>query len=147
LHSLEAAAPSFGVQSVSTPIHDAVAVERALEGLARGSKRGLFVMPDATTLVHRDLIIKLAARHGIPAVYHQRIFVAHGGLISYGIDTADQFRQAATYIDRILQGAKPSELPVQGPLKFEMAINLKAAKALGLAVPLTLLARADEVIE
>jgi ABC-type uncharacterized transport system substrate-binding protein len=105
------------------------------------------VLPDASTLVHRDLIIARAAQHRLPAVYPFRYFAVSGGLVSYGIDAADTYRQVASYVDRVLRGTKPEELPVQAPTKFELVINLKTAKALGLEVPATLLARADEVIE
>jgi putative tryptophan/tyrosine transport system substrate-binding protein len=108
---------------------------------------GLFVLPDIVTYVHRELIIALAARHRLPAIYPFRYFPAAGGLMSYGADPVDMFRRAAAYIDRILKGEKPADLPVQAPVKYELVINLKTAKALGLEVPPTLLARADEVIE
>jgi putative tryptophan/tyrosine transport system substrate-binding protein len=108
---------------------------------------GLFVLPDIVTYVHRELIIALAARHRLPAIYPFRYFPAAGGLMSYGADPVDVFRRAAAYIDRILKGEKPADLPVQAPVKYELVINLKTAKALGLEVPPTLLARADEVIE
>ena len=108
---------------------------------------GLLLPPDATTILHRDLIIALAARHRLPAVYAARFFVAAGGLMSYGTDQVDMFRQAASYVDRILRGAKPADLPVQAPTKYETTLNLKTAKALGLTVPPGLLVRADEVIE
>jgi putative tryptophan/tyrosine transport system substrate-binding protein len=146
IDTIEAGAPKFGVQSVATPIHDAAAIERSIDRLAREPNGSLFVMPDITTEVHREFIVSLAARYRMPAIYSQRFFVESGGLISYGIDTIDLFRQGATYVDRILRGEKPS-LPVQGPIKFEMAINRKTAKALGIEIPPTLLALADELIE
>jgi putative ABC transport system substrate-binding protein len=114
---------------------------------ARVPKGGLVLPPDPSTIFHRDLIIALAARHRLPAVYSGRHFVAAGGLMSYGIDRIDEFRQAATYVDRILRGANPGELPVQAPTKYETTVNLKTAKALGLTVPPGLLVAADEVIE
>src|SRR5262245_51626949 len=122
-------------------------LESVVAAHARASNGGLIVMPDSFTNVHRTEIISLAARYGLPAVYPRRFFTQAGGLLSYGIDELDNFRRAATYADRILKGAKPSELPVQAPVRFELEINLKTAKALGLTVPPTLLARADEVIE
>ena len=114
---------------------------------ARESGGGLIVMPDASNTVHRAQIVALAAQHNVPAVYYQRVFTASGGLMSYGTDLIDQYRRAAGYVDRILKGETPADLPVQAPTKFELVINLKTAKALGLEVPPTLLARADEVIE
>ena len=127
-------------------VHDASEIERAITAFARSTNGGLIVT-GASAVVHRDLIIMLAARHKLPAIYYSRVFVARGGLLSYGPDRVDQFRRAADYVDRILKGEKPADLPVQAPTKYELAINLKTAKALGLAVPPTLLARADEVIE
>ena len=129
------------------PVHDAVEIEHGIEAFAQKPNGGLIVPPDATTLPNRNLIVALAARFRLPAVYPYRFFVASGGLISYGIAYADVFRRAASYVDRILRGEKPAELPVQIPTKFELAINLKAVKALGLTVPPTLLAIADETIE
>ena len=121
--------------------------ERAIAAFARTPNGGLLLAGSGLAVLHHDLIIKLAARHKLPAVYYERFFVAAGGLISYGADRIDQFRSAAGYVDRILKGEKPADLPVQAPVKYELAINLKTAKALGLDVPATLLARADEVIE
>jgi putative ABC transport system substrate-binding protein len=126
---------------------DAADIERGLAAFARTSNGGLIVTANPVATIHRELIITLAARHQLPAVYYQRLFVAAGGLISYGTDYVDQYRSAAGYVDRILKGEKPADLPVQAPTKFELVINLKTAKALGLDVPPTLLARADEVIE
>ena len=122
-------------------------MERAIESFARALNTGIVVPPDSSTIVHRELIIALVARHRLPAVYPFRLFVAAGGLMSYGVDFVQMFRQAATYVDRVLRGAKPADLPVQAPTKFETALNLKTAKALGLTVPPGLLVAADEVIE
>jgi putative tryptophan/tyrosine transport system substrate-binding protein len=126
---------------------DAPEIERAITTFARSSNGGLLVTASALAVRHRDLIVTLAARHKLPAVYWDRFFVTGGGLISYGPDVVYQFRRAASYVDRILKGEKPADLPVQAPVNYELAINLKAAKALGLTVPPTLFARADEVIE
>ena len=128
-------------------VRDAGEIERAVAAFARSPNGGLIVTASALAVVHRDLIVTLAARHKLPAVYFGRHFVAGGGLISYGPDFVDQYRRAAGYVDRILKGEKPADLPVQAPTKYELVINLKTAKALGLDVPPTLLARADEVIE
>ena len=128
-------------------MRDAGEIERAIAAFARSANGGLIVTASALAVFHRDLIVTLAARHKLPAVYSQRLFVAGGGLISYGPDQIDQYRRAAGYVDRILKGEKPADLPVQAPTKYELVINLKTAKALGLEVPPTLLARADEVIE
>ena len=122
-------------------------IERAVAAFARSPSGGLIVTPSASGSVHHDLIIMLAARHKLPAVYAFRANVTGGGLISYGVDHVDQFRRAATYVDRILKGEKPADLPVQAPTKYELIVNLKTAKALGLAIPPSVLARADEVIE
>jgi putative ABC transport system substrate-binding protein len=129
------------------PIRDASEIERAVEVFALEANGALLVLPDVTTNLHHELIIRLAARYKLPAMYAYHFLVKDGGLISYGVDTLDQFRVAATYVDRILKGAKPADLPVQAPNKFDLVINLKTAKALGLTVPLTLQAAADEVIE
>jgi putative tryptophan/tyrosine transport system substrate-binding protein len=126
---------------------DAGEIERAVAAFARSPNGGLIVTGSALTILHRDLIVALAARHKLPAVYFERYFVTAGGLISYGSDLVDQFRRAAAYVDRILKGEKPADLPVQQPTKVELVINLKTAKALGLDVPPTLLARANELIE
>jgi putative ABC transport system substrate-binding protein len=147
LAQVEAAAQSLGVVPVLTPVRDAADVERQLAAFASQSNGGLIVPPDNTTLRHRGVILAAAARHRLPAVYSARVFVAEGGLMSYAIDQRDAYRRAASYVDRILQGEKPGELPVQGPVKFDLTINLKTAKLLGLDVPLAMLARADEVIE
>jgi putative tryptophan/tyrosine transport system substrate-binding protein len=146
LNPLKAAAARLGVQAIAAPIHDTSELETVFTALARTPNGGLIIMPDSFANVHRAQITSLAAQYRIPTVYPYRLFDA-GALLMYGIDPLDQFRRAATYADRILKGAKPSELPVQAPVKFELVINLKTAKALGLDVPPTLLARADEVIE
>jgi putative ABC transport system substrate-binding protein len=143
--SLETAARSLKVAPIIAPVHSDVDIETAPLGREPGG--GLVVMPDIFTNVHRAPIILAAARNNVPAVYAQSFFVRDGGLLSYGPDPVDLFRRAASYVDRILRGAKPAELPVQLPTKFEMILNLKTAKALGLTVPLTLLAIADEIIE
>ena len=140
-------APSVGVEVSPVSVRDTAEIERAVTAFARQPNGGLIVTASALAAVHRDLIISLAVRHKLPAVYSQRLFLAGGGLISYGPDFFDQYRRAAGYVDRILKGEKPADLPVQAPTKYELAINLKTAKALGLTVPPTLLARADEVIE
>jgi putative ABC transport system substrate-binding protein len=145
--AIQAAAQSLGVEVRPVSVRDAGEIERAVAAFARSANGGLIVTPSASVSVHHDLIITLAARHKLPAVYAFRNMVASGGLISYGPDLVDQYRRAAGYIDRILKGEKPAELPVQAPTKFETVLNLKTAKALGLAVPDTVLARADEVIE
>jgi putative tryptophan/tyrosine transport system substrate-binding protein len=147
LNPFKAAAASFGVEAIAAPVRDMSELESVVAAQARSPNGGLIVMPDTFTDVHRAEIISLAARSGLPAVYPRRTFTELGGLLSYGIDQFDSYRRAATYADRILKGEKPSELPVQAPVKFELVINLKAAKALGLEVPAQLLGRADEVIE
>ena len=145
--AIQAVAPSLRVEVSPVNMRDAGEIERAVAAFARSPNGGLIVTASALAQLHRDLIITLAARHKLPAVYYQRFFVAAGGLISYGPDYIDQYRRAAGYVDRILKGEKPADLPVQAPTKYELVINLKTAKALGLDVPPTLLARADEVIE
>jgi putative tryptophan/tyrosine transport system substrate-binding protein len=141
------AAPAAGVEVVPVNVRDVTEIERAVAAFARLGKGGLIVTASGLAVVHRDLIISLAARHNLPAVFWQRFFVADGGLISYGDDVIEHYRLAAGYIDRILKGEKPGDLPVQLSTKLELVINLKTAKALGLTVPDTVLARADEVIE
>jgi putative tryptophan/tyrosine transport system substrate-binding protein len=144
---IQAVAPSVGVEVTPVNVRDAGEIERAITAFARLPNGGLVVTGSTLAGVHRHLIIALAARYRLPAVYSLRYLVADGGLISYGPDQIDQYRQAAGYVDRILKGEKPADLPVQTPTKYELVINLKTAKALGLDVPPTLLARADEVIE
>jgi len=143
---VEDAAPSFDVEPMQAPVRDVGEIERTVAAFAR-QNGGLMVLPDVSTTNHRDLIIALAARHRLPAVYPYRYFATSGGLMSYGSDLADVYRRAASYVDRILKGAIPGDLPVQAPAKFEFVINLKTANALGLTVPPLWLGRADEVIE
>jgi putative tryptophan/tyrosine transport system substrate-binding protein len=145
--TIQAVASSVGVEVSPINVRDASEIERAVAAFARSANGGLVVTGSALAAVHRELIIKLAARHRLPSVYSYQYFATSGGLISYGPDPIDQFRRAAGYVDRILKGEKPADLPVQAPTKYELAINLKTAKALGLLVPPSLLARADEVIE
>jgi putative ABC transport system substrate-binding protein len=147
MNPFKTAAQSFGVEGNAAAVQDTSEIESVVSVLAREPNGGLIVMPDSFTLAHRVEITSLAARYGLPAVYPYRFFTEVGGLLSYGDDWTDNFRRAATYADRILKGAKPSELPVQAPVKFELVINLKTAKALGLDVPPLLQQRADEVIE
>ena len=147
LRSAEAMAPSLGIEVVPSRVETAADIERAVESLARIPDSGLFLPPDATTILHHDLVVALAARHRLPAVYPMQVFVSAGGLMSYGTDQNSMFRLAASYVDRILRGDSPSDLPVQAPSRYETAINLKTAKALGLTVPPALLVAADEVIE
>jgi putative ABC transport system substrate-binding protein len=145
--TVQAVAPSLGVELSPVDVRDAPEIERAVTAFAHSGNGGLIVTASALAGRHRDLIITLAARHKLPAVYGGRWFVADGGLLSYGPDYVDQFRRAAGYVDRILKGEKPADMPVQAPTRYELVINLKTAKALGLDVPSNLLARADEVIE
>jgi putative ABC transport system substrate-binding protein len=147
LRSAKVIAPSLAIELEPSPVGNAADIKRVVESFARAPNGGLVVLPDPATSVHRDLIIALVARHRLPAVYWARFFVAAGGLMSYGTDFIDQSRQAADYVDNILRGAKPGDLPVQAPTKYETTLNLKTAKALGLEVPPSLLVRADEVIE
>jgi putative ABC transport system substrate-binding protein len=144
---IQSVAPSVGIEVSPVNVRDAGEVERAVKAFARSSNVGLIMTASPLTATHRDLVIMLAAQHKLPAVYYNRSFADAGGLISYGPNFIDQYRQAANYVDRILRGEKPADLPVQAPTKYELVINLKTAKALGLVVPPTLLARADEVIE
>jgi putative tryptophan/tyrosine transport system substrate-binding protein len=144
---IQSVAPAIGVDVIPVNVRDAGEIERAVAAFAKASNGGLVVTSSALTVRHRDLIIALAAQHKLPAVYYRRYYAASGGLISYGYDLFDQYRRAAGYVDRILKGEKPADLPVQTPTKYELVINLKAAKALDLSVPDMLLARADDVIE
>ena len=145
--AVQTVAPSFGVELHPVDVRDADEMDRAITAFASESNGGLIVTQNATAILHRKLIIALAARHRLPAIYAYSSFVTDGGLISYGPDSMDGYRRAAGYVDRILKGAKSADLPVQAPVKYELAINLKTAKALGLEVPPSVLARADEVIE
>jgi len=146
--AIQAVAPSLGVEvSPLNAQRDAGEIERAIAAFARGANGGLIVSATGMSILHHDLFVSLAARHKLPAVYYERLFVAAGGLISYGPDRTDQYRRAAGYVDRILKGEKPADLPVEAPTKYELIINLKTAKALGLAMPPAVLGRADEVIE
>src|SRR5208282_3118611 len=146
LKPFKAGAASSALEAVLAPVQD-TSEQSVIAARARKPNRGLFVMPDAFTITYRVEITSMVARYRLPAVYGYRFFTEVGGLLSYGEDLTDNFRRAATYADRILKGEKPSELPVQAPVKFELVINLNTAKALGLTVPPTLLSRADEVIE
>ena len=148
LAAIQTVAPSLGVELTPIGVHDADEIERGIAAFARGSNGGLIMVgPPSSVNRYRDLIITLTARYRLPAVYSNSVFVTGGGLISYGPDSLDQYRRAASYVDRILKGEKPGDLPVQAPTKYETVINLKTAKALGLSIPQSLLARADEVIE
>jgi len=147
VRSAKAGAASLAIEVVPAPVENAADIERVFEVFARVPDGGLLLPPDITTITHRDLIVMLAARHRLPAIYSFRLFVTAGGLMSYGTDQVEMFGQTASYIDRILRGAKPADLPVQAPTKYETILNLKTAKALGLIVPPGLLVAADEVIE
>jgi putative ABC transport system substrate-binding protein len=144
---IQSVAPSVGIDVSAVNLGDVAEIERAIADFAREPNGGLILTASALGTIHRDLIVALAARYKLPAVYVSRYYVAGGGLISYGPDFVDQFRRAAGYVDRILKGEKAADLPVQAPTKYELVINLRTAKALGLTVPPSLLARADEVIE
>jgi putative ABC transport system substrate-binding protein len=145
--AIQAVAPSFGVELTPLDVRDAGAIERDITAFARSPNVGLIVTGSALALVHRELITALAVRHKLPAVYAFRYMVTAGGLISYGADSIDPYQRAASYVDRILKGENPADLPVQAPTKYELVINLKTARTLGLEIPPTVLARADEVIE
>jgi putative ABC transport system substrate-binding protein len=146
--AIQTVAPSFGIELTPIGVRDAGEIERGIMAFARSPNGGLIMVgPPSSVTLHRDLVIRLAAQHRLPAVYGARFYVANGGLIAYAADPVDQFRRAAGYIDRILKGEKPADLPVQAPIKYELIINVKTAKALGIEVPAQLLARADEVIE
>jgi putative tryptophan/tyrosine transport system substrate-binding protein len=145
--AIQALAPSVGVEVVPVNLRDVTEIERTVATFARLSNGGLIVTGSALATTHRDLIVGLATRYKLPAVYYEHLFVRDGGLIAYGPDLMDQYRRSAGYVDRILKGERPADLPVQAPTKFELAVNLKTAKALGLDVPATLLARATEVVE
>ncbi len=145
--AIQAVAPSFGVNLVSASVQDAADIERVISAFARGPSDGLIVLPGPLSSVRRDLIISLAASRQVPAIYPYPYFATSGGLVSYGVDNIDLYRRAASYVDRILKGEKPADLPVQQPTKYALVINIRTAKALGLDVPPTLIARADEVIE
>jgi len=144
---IQSVASSLGVDVTPINLQSTAEIERDVEALAQSANAGLILTASPASVVHRDLIIALAARHKLPAIYVERLFAAAGGLVSYGSDLADQYRRAARYVDRILKGEKPADLPVQAPTKYHLTINLRTAKTLGLSVPPTLLARADEVIE
>jgi putative ABC transport system substrate-binding protein len=147
LSAIQAVAPSFGVELSTVGVREASEIERAIAAFARSSNAGMIVTASTSAAVHRELIVALAARHRLPAVYSFRYYATRGGLISYGPDTTDPFRHAAGYVDRILKGEKPGDLPVHQPTKYQLVINLKTAKALGIEMPASVLARADEVIE
>jgi len=147
LGAIQSVAPSLGVELLPVNVHDASEIERTVTEFARSANGGLIVTASGLANSHRKLIVALAAQNRLPAVYFNREFVTEGGLISYGVNLIDQFRRAAGYVDRILKGEKPADLPVQAPTEYELAINLKTAKVLGLEVPRALLARADHVIE
>jgi putative ABC transport system substrate-binding protein len=147
LGAIQSAASSFGTELTPIDVRDSSEIERAIVVFARNANAGLIVLANRLAAQHRDLITALAAEHRLPAVYPYRYFVASGGLISYGPNSAEQYRIAASYVDRILKGEKPADLPVQAPTKYETVLNMKTAKALGLDVPTSILLRADEVIE
>jgi putative ABC transport system substrate-binding protein len=145
--AIQSVAPSFGVELRAMDVRDTGAMERAVATFGSAPNGGMIVTASSSTLFHRNLIVALAFRHKLPSVYFQRVFVGGGGLMSYGVDTFDLHRRAASYVDRILKGENPADLPVQAPTKYELVLNLKTAKALGLEVPPSVLVRADEVVE
>jgi putative tryptophan/tyrosine transport system substrate-binding protein len=147
LEAVKAAAPTFGISLTLGDVRNANEIERAIKSFAQQPNGGLIVLPNAVTLLHRELIIGLAAQHKLPAIYGYRLFTKSGGFISYGVDLVDQYRRAASYVDLILKGAKPGDLPIQLPTKYDLIINLKTAKTLGLTIPEAFLQTADEVIE
>ena len=147
LRAIEASAPKFGVQLTPASARNAGELEKEIESFAKTPNSVLIVLPSPVTVMHRELIISLAARHRVPAIYPYGYYTVNGGLMSYGIDQTDLYRRAASYVDRILKGDKPADLPIQQPTKFELVINLKTAKALGLTIPQSILVRADRVIE
>jgi ABC-type uncharacterized transport system substrate-binding protein len=147
LRSIEAAGPTFAVQPIAMPIQDAGTIEKAIEAFAREANGGLMVLPDVTTTVHEKLIVKLAGQHRLPAIYPWRHYVTAGGLMCYAVDLPVLWRRAASYVDQVLKGEKPANLPVQQPTKFELVINLTAAKAVGLTIPASLLSLADDLID
>jgi len=147
LSAIQAVAPSFGVELSPVGVRDAGEIERTIAAFAQSSNAGMIVTASTSAVIHRHLIVMLAARHRLPAVYSFRYFATTGGLLSYGPDPIDMYRRAASYVDRILKGEKPADLPVQTPTKYQLVVNLKTAKALGLDIPTSILARADEVIE
>ena len=145
--AIKTAARSVGLQAIADDAHDDTEIERIIDAFAKQPNGGLIVLPGVFTLVHLKAIVASAVRHRLPAVYPYRYFIAGGGLLSYGVETVDLYRRAASYVDRILKGEKPADLPVQAPIRYELVVNLKAAKTLGLTIPPPLIARADEVIE
>ena len=145
--AIEAATSSLGLQSIAAPVHDGTEIERAIAAIGREPGGGLVLPSDVFTFTNRELVVRLADQYRVPAVYSFREFAESGGLMSYGVDLVIQFRQAAQYVNRILKGEQPGELPAQGPTKFQMILNVKTAKGQGLSIPDKLLARADEVIE
>ena len=147
VRTARAAGAALNVEIIPAPIQDIADIERTIATVSQVPNSGIIVLPEDTTIANRDLVVALMARHRVPAVYASDFFVAAGGLMSYGTDIVDHTRRAAPYIDRILRGDKPADLPVQTPIQYETAVNVKAAKALGLSVPASLLVRADEVIE
>ena len=147
LSAIQAVAPSFGVELSPVGVRDAGEIERTIAAFAQSSNAGMIVTASTSAVIHRHLIAMLAARHRLPAVYSYRYFATTGGLMSYGVNPIDMYRRAASYVDRILKGEKPADLPVQTPTKYQLVVNLKTAKALGLDIPTSILARADEVIE